>query len=89
MKSKVKELIENKGVIGIKPRRISKIQDARRLLASYIYELQKGTVKGQDAKTMAYLLIKYAELYKVESLENIELRLSELESEMSRPHNLG
>jgi len=83
MKTKVKKLIENKEVTGFKPKRISKIRDARRLLASYIYELQKGTVKAQDAKTMAYLLIKYAELYKAESLENIELRLIELEEKVN------
>ena len=83
MKKKVKKLIENKGLTGIKPRRIQKVQDARRLLASYIFHLQKGEIKADDAKVMAYLLIKYAELYKIESLENIELRLAELEEKIN------
>ena len=83
MKSKVKKLIETKGVTGIKPRRIQKVQDARRLLASYIFYLQKGEINVNDAKAMAYLLIKYAELYKIESLENIELRLIELEEKIN------
>jgi len=83
LKKKVKQLVEKQRVSGIKPKRVSKVADARRLLALYIYELQKGTVKSEDCKTMAYLLIKYAELFKIETMESLEIRLSELEEKLN------
>ena len=72
---------ENQGRQGIfdKPKRVNNIKAARRLMAKIIYEFQKGSVPDSKAKTLAYLLIKYSELYKTESLEVIEKRLSELE----------
>ena len=49
-----------------KPRKITGIKPARRLLAHIIYEFQRGAVRTEDAKTLAYLLIKHSELYKME-----------------------
>ena len=79
MKRKVKELSENKGVMAIKPKRIRKIADARRLLADYIYQFQLGNIKDDKLKTICYALIKYSELWKTEKLEDLEKRLSDLE----------
>ena len=62
-----------------KPRKISGIKSARRLLAFIIFEFQRGALRTDDAKTLAYLLIKYSELYKVETLEEIEERITKLE----------
>ncbi len=62
-----------------KPRKITGIKPARRLLAHIIYEFQRGAVRTEDAKTLAYLLIKYSELYKVETLAEIDERLIRLE----------
>lgn len=62
-----------------KPRKITGIKPARRLLAHIIYEFQRGAIRTTDAKTLAYLLIKYGELYKVETLADIEERLNLLE----------
>ncbi len=55
------------------------LKPARRLLAHIIYEFQRGAVRTEDAKTLAYLLIKYSELYKVETLAEIDERLIRLE----------
>jgi len=65
-------------IIG-KPRKITGIKPARRLLAHIIYEFQRGAVRSEDARTLAYLLIKYGELYKMETLAEIEERLTKLE----------
>ncbi len=61
------------------PRKITGIKPARRLLAHIIYEFQRGAVRTEDARTLAYLLIKYGELYKVETLAEIDERLTKLE----------
>jgi len=66
-----------------KPIRVTNIKNARRLLASIIYEFQLGAMRTDDAKTLAYLLIKYAELYKVETLSDIEDRIQMLEAEVN------
>ena len=68
-----------KDVFEKKPKKIRDIKTARRFLANLIYEFQQNNITDQKVKTLAYLLIKYAELYKVESLEDIELRLQKLE----------
>jgi len=62
-----------------KPRKITGIKPARRLLAHIIYEFQRGAVRTEDAKTLAYLLIKYGELYKVETLAELDERIIRLE----------
>ena len=62
-----------------KPRKITGIKPARRLLAHIIYEFQRGAVRTEDAKTLAYLLIKYGELYKVETLAEMDERIERLE----------
>jgi len=67
VKAKVKKLLIKQEDSKIKPRRITKVKDARRLLASYIYDLQRGIVSSEQARTMCYLLIKYAEIYRIEN----------------------
>ncbi len=62
-----------------KPRKITGIKPARRLLAHIIYEFQRGAVRSEDVKTLAYLLIKYGELYKVETLAEMDERIERLE----------
>jgi hypothetical protein len=75
---------KNKGNTAIqaiidKPRKITGIKPARRLLAHIIYEFQRGAVRSEDVKTLAYLLIKYGELYKVETLAEMDERIERLE----------
>jgi hypothetical protein len=62
-----------------KPRKITGIKPARRLLAHIIYEFQRGAVRSEDVKTLAYLLIKYGELYKLETLAEMDERIERLE----------
>lgn len=69
-------------VPAIKPKRIRNIKGARRLLANYIYEFQNKKVSNDDAKTIAYLLIKYSELWKTESFEQFEKRIDAIESKL-------
>lgn len=74
------QVIKNQQVVGFHaPKKISKVRDARRLLASLIYQFQKGDVSSEYLKTLCYALIKYSELYKTESLETIQEKLSEME----------
>ena len=78
----------NTGIQAIldKPRKITGIKPARRLLAYIIYEFQRGAVRTEDARTLAYLLIKYGELYKVETLSDIDERILKLEKLLNAKH---
>lgn len=78
-RTKSPEPILSKQVVGIKAKRVNKIKDARRLLAKLIYEFQMGKVSSEYLKTLCYALIKYSELFKVETLESINERISDLE----------
>ena len=62
-----------------KPRKITGIKPARRLLAHIIYEFQRGAVRTDHAKSLAYLLIKYGELFKLETLAELDERIKKLE----------
>jgi len=74
--------IVNKRVTRINnPKKITKVKDARRLLANLIYEYQKGEIPTEFIKTLTYVLIKFHELCKTEMLENIEDRIKKLEQE--------
>lgn len=74
----------SKSVPVIKAKKIRNIKSARRLLANLIYQFQTKEVTSEDAKTLAYLLIKYSELWKVESFEQFEKRLEVIESKLKR-----
>ena len=83
MKQKSAEAVENKRLMKINnPKKISKVKDARRLLANLIYLYQKGEVSSEHLKTLCYALIKYSELYKTETLEEFQERLTNLEKEI-------
>jgi len=75
---KIKGNTAIQAIIG-KPRKITGIKPARRLLAHIIYEFQRGAIRTEDVKTLAYLLIKYGELYKVETLAELDERIIRLE----------
>ena len=76
--AKIKRDIDKYPIIS-KPRKITGIKPARRLLAQIIYEFQTGCIKTNDAKTLCYLLISYSALWKNELLKDIEDRLTKLE----------
>ena len=78
----------NAGIQAIldKPRKITGIKPARRLLAHLIYEFERGAIRSDDAKTLCYLLIKYGELYKVETLSDIDERILKLEKLLNAKH---
>lgn len=72
--------------IEIKPKRIRNLKAARRLLADLIYYLQTDSMADSKAKSIAYLLIKYGELSKLESFENLtefEERIKSLEEKLN------
>ncbi|MGA7721946.1 MAG: hypothetical protein WCA84_12330 [Ignavibacteriaceae bacterium] len=80
MKEKVRQLIDNKELnLVYTPRpidektenvvRVSKISDAKRLLSKIIHKLQRGEIKGQDAKDMTYILINFVHILKEGELE--------------------
>lgn len=81
------EIDKGKEVLSIKPKRVRNIASARRLLASVIFELQKGNVSDSKAKTIAYLLIKYSELFKIEKLDELNERITKLEEERNAKFN--
>ena len=72
--------------LSIKPKKLYKIKDARRLLANIIFLYQKGEVNSEYLKTLCYALIKYAELYKTETFENIEERLKHIEEKINEQY---
>jgi len=63
--------------------RIRNIKGARRMLSRIIYGFQTGTISDSKAKTTAYLLIKYSELFRVEKIEEVEKRLKSLEGKLN------
>ncbi|MFC2103531.1 hypothetical protein ACFLSS_03780 [Bacteroidota bacterium] len=88
VETKSLEVIENKRFMRINtPKRISKIKDARRLLANLIYLFQSGEISSDYLKTLCYALIKYSELYKVETLEYLEERVMNLEESFKNENN--
>jgi len=80
--SKSPETARNKAIIrGIpllngRPVRVRKVDDARRLLSRLILEFQKGSIGGQAAKDLCYLVISYVN---VAVQTDLESRLSKLE----------
>jgi hypothetical protein len=65
-----------------KPKKITKVKSARRLLATLIFQYQKGEITSEYIKTLTYVLIKYQEIYKSEVLETIDDRLKKLEEKL-------
>ncbi|GEM_PF-4416801 len=74
--------MKTKDTLKEKPKRVSNIRAARRLMARLIYDLQRENITSEKAKTLAYLLIKYSELFKVEKLEELENRLKRIEEKI-------
>ena len=58
------------------------IKSARRCMVFYINAYQQGKVSENKVKTMAYLLCKYAELFKISKIEDLENKLIEIESRL-------
>lgn len=83
MKHKITQTFSNKEVTAFNPKRISKVKDARRLLAQLIYFFQKGDVSSEYLKTLCYALIKYSELFKVESLETMQEKVLQIEERLN------
>jgi hypothetical protein len=48
----------------------------------YINAYQQGKVSENKVKTMAYLLCKYSELFKISKIEDLENKLIEIESRL-------
>lgn len=69
--------LENPNVLLNKPIRISRIKDAKRLLSRLIFEFQKGTINGRDAKDLTYLLISYVTICKAIDFEERLIKLEE------------
>lgn len=92
-KVKIQEPIPVQQVMGVqhiiefKAKRINKVKDARRLLAKLIYEFQLGKVHSDNLKTLCYALIKYSELFKTETLENIDERMKKMEDRLNGKNN--
>ncbi|MBK7106602.1 MAG: hypothetical protein IPH62_15115 [Ignavibacteriae bacterium] len=69
-----------------KPKKIRNVKSARRLLADLIYYLQLEIIPSEKAKSIAYMLIKYGELFKTEnllSIEELEKRFKILEEKIN------
>jgi hypothetical protein len=68
-----------------KPIVVRNIKHARRLLSKLISKLQKGEIKGREAKDMTYLLISFVNIIKEEEIEtklnNLEMKINEMKSE--------
>jgi len=77
LKNKSLQLYTSKAVNGsYTPIKVTNLKNAKRLLSKLIYELQAGTIEGQRAKDLCYLLISYVNVFKSYEIEN---RLTELE----------
>lgn len=67
----------------LRARRVKDMRSARSLMSQIIYRFQKEEIPENRARCLAYLLIQYSNLYKVELLDSLEKRLSEIEEGMS------
>ena len=74
-----KNIITNGVTKALKPRRVKDLKSARSLLGSLIYHYQIGTISENRARALAYLLIQFSNLVKTEKLEEIEIRLDQIE----------
>ena len=54
---------------GPRPVRVRKLKDAKRLLSRLIVQLQAGTIAGQDAKDLCYLLSTFVQIVRDGELE--------------------
>ena len=48
-----------------RPVKVRTLRDAKRLLSRMITQLQAGTIKGQDAKDLCYLISTFIQLYAI------------------------
>jgi len=59
-----------------RPVKVRTLKDAKRLLSRIIIQLQAGTIKGQDAKDLCYLISTFIQLVRDYELEE---RIKKLE----------
>lgn len=65
--------VKRKGMPPIIPVKVETLNDARQLLSNLIYALQVGTITGQTAKDLTYLLINYVSIFReTEMLERVQ-----------------
>jgi hypothetical protein len=74
MKQKVKDFKKNRA-----SKRITKLSEAQSLLSRYIQMYEKNEITDNMMRTLAYACKTYAEISKIQYLEEIETRLVELE----------
>lgn len=72
---------ENKG-FGIRAKHVRNIKSARSLLGQIIYKYQREEISENKARTLAYLLITYSNMFKTEKLDLLEERLNKIENEI-------
>ena len=60
-----------------RPVKVRKLKDAKRLLSRLIVQLQAGTIAGQDAKDLCYLLSTFVQIVRDADLEQ---RIEKLEA---------
>jgi hypothetical protein len=63
----------------VRPIRITKAKDAKRLLSRLIFQLQTGEIEGRQAKDITYLLVAFIQ---IENEIMLEKRVARLEQEM-------
>lgn len=57
-----KEDSESISPLLIKPVKITKVKDAKRLLSNLIYQFQLGQIENQNAKDLTYMLMSYVNI---------------------------
>lgn len=66
-----------------KPKLVRNIKAARRLLSKLIYDIQAEDISNEKAKLLIYALIKFSELVKNQTVEELELRIKKLEEALN------
>jgi len=62
-----------------KPKNIHNVKQARRLMAAIIKEIQTETITNEKARLLIYALIKFGELWKLETLDSYSDRLDKID----------
>ena len=82
MKQRVKDFKKNRA-----SKRITRLSEAQSLLSRYIQLYEKDEISDSKLRTLSYACKTYAEISKIQYLEDLENRLTELENKAKNERN--